>query len=71
MKSGKDLAQRRMDMAMEEAIRFPNFIRWLILTPSGQAAMSLSAKDRKDKYEDEFAAVLARVAEVQDEVAKT
>lgn len=59
-----------VEQAMEEVIRFPNFIRWLILTPSGQAAMSLSAKGRKDKYEDEFAAVLARVAEIHDEVVK-
>jgi hypothetical protein len=68
MKSTKEInalaQQLRVDMAMEVALSFPNYIKWQIFSPSGRVARSLSVEDRKAKYEAEFCAVLARVAEV-------
>lgn len=55
--------QRRVDMAMDAVLAFPNFMAWMAFNPSGMVAKSLSPEARKAKYEDEFACLLQRAVD--------
>ena len=60
--------QLRVDKALGDVLAFPNYIRWLVFTPSGRAALDLSAENRKVKYEDQFGAMMERVTEANADV---